>query len=165
MNEHESRPLPDQKISLKALTVWRIASGIEFLLFALAPFAYWWLSNTVEFLPFWIIYLLAVAWLLYGLLNVVLLPKWQWKRWRYRIYENEVELYYGVIVRRRVIIPMIRVQHVDTEQGPLLRKYSLSSVKISTAATTHEIPALEESKADEVRDHIARLAREADPDE
>ncbi|MBM7094590.1 PH domain-containing protein [Bacillus sp. H-16] len=165
MNEYEPRTVPDQKIAPGALTVWRIASLIELLLFALVPFAYWWLSATFAFLPFWIIFLIIGAWVLYGVFNVILLPKWQWKRWRYKIYENEIELLYGVLVIRRVIIPMIRVQHVDTEQGPLLRKYGLSSVKISTAATVHEIPALEESKADDVRDHIARLAREADPDE
>ena len=32
---------------------------------------------------------------------------------------------------------MVRVQHVDTEQGPILRKYDLSSITISTAATSH----------------------------
>ncbi|PYZ99178.1 hypothetical protein CR205_07165 [Alteribacter lacisalsi] len=157
--------MPDQKISPDALKVWRIGAVIEFLVFALVPMAYWWLSNQVEFLPGWILYLIIAAYLLYGIFNTVLFPKWQWRRWRYKIYENEVELLYGILIVRRVIIPMIRVQHVDTEQGPLLRHYGMASVKITTAATVHEIPALEESKADEVRDHIAKLAREADPDE
>ncbi|TMW73540.1 PH domain-containing protein [Alteribacter natronophilus] len=163
--EPEKRPLPDRKISPKALPVWRIGAAIEFLISAIVPLAYWWLSNQIAFLPGWLLYVVIAAYISYGVFNIALFPKWQWKRWRYRIYENEVELLFGILVVRRVIIPMIRVQHVDTEQGPLLRHYGMASVKITTAATVHEIPALEESKADEVRDHIARLAREADPDE
>lgn len=59
---------------------------------------------------------------------------------------------------------MIRVQHVDTIQGPLLKKYRLSTISISTAATTHEIPALDENEADELRISIAKLARVAEED-
>ncbi|HLS67353.1 MAG TPA: PH domain-containing protein, partial [Pseudogracilibacillus sp.] len=57
------------------------------------------------------------------------------------------------------IIPMIRVQHVDTKQGPILKRYSLATVSISTAATVHEIPALNEAEASVIRDRISVLAR------
>ena len=59
---------------------------------------------------------------------------------------------------------MVRVQHVDTEQGPLLRKYNLATVTISTAATVHGIPALDIEEAEEMRHAISRLARVADED-
>ncbi|WP_096434928.1 PH domain-containing protein [Alteribacter populi] len=164
-NHSIHRPRPDQKISDQALIVWRIAAVIELIFYLLVPVAYWWLSRFVDFFPFWFLWIIIGGLVIYGLVSVGIFPKWHWQRWRYRIYDNEVELLYGIFIIRRVIIPMIRVQHVDTEQGPLLRRYGLASVKVTTAATVHEIPALAESKADEVRDHIARLAREADPDE
>ena len=79
--------------------------------------------------------------------------------WRYEVFENEIEIQHGLIRVTRVIVPMVRVQHVDTSQGPLLRRYRLASVQISTAATVHDIPALELEEADELRDYISRLAR------
>ena len=63
-----------------------------------------------------------------------------------------------------ILIPVNRVQHVDTRQGPILRNYALSNVTISTAATTHEIPALTEENAGKVRDQISRLALKAKED-
>jgi len=69
-----------------------------------------------------------------------------------------------LFVMKRTLIPMIRVQHVDSSQGPLLKKYKLASVTIFTAATVHEIPALDEGEAEELRYHISRLARVADED-
>lgn len=59
---------------------------------------------------------------------------------------------------------MARVQHVDMKQGPILRKYRLATITITTAATKHEIPALDIEEADELRLSISRLARVAKDD-
>ncbi|MEH7523617.1 PH domain-containing protein, partial [Bacillus sp. JJ1503] len=88
----------------------------------------------------------------------------RWKRGRYEVRENEIELQHGVFVIKRTLVPMIRVQHVDTRQGPILRKYGLATVAISTAATVHEIPALDMDEAEELRFFISKLARVADED-
>lgn len=59
---------------------------------------------------------------------------------------------------------MIRVQHVETCQGPFLRKYQLASVEVSTAATVHTIPALDIQEADELRRYISKMASVEDED-
>ncbi len=105
----------------------------------------------------------AVILVLY-ILGIVLLPYLRWKKWRYSIDENEIDLKRGILVIQRTLIPLSRVQHVDTRQGPILRAYSLATVTISTAATTHEIPALDEYTADKVRNIISKYARLAEED-
>ena len=59
------------------------------------------------------------------------------------VRETEIEIQRGIFVIKRTLVPMIRVQHVETNQGPFLRKYDLASVEVSTAATVHTIPALD----------------------
>ncbi len=95
---------------------------------------------------------------------VFIVPPISWTRWRYSINENEIDLLRGIIVRKETLIPLSRVQHVDTRQGPLLRWFNLSSVTISTAATTHEIPGLDDVIADKVRKEISMYARLAEED-
>ncbi|SER42623.1 PH domain-containing protein [Salipaludibacillus aurantiacus] len=158
------RPKPDEFLAKQTLKVWKLTAGLGALFYFLLPLGYWGVS-LIWNLPGWPLYVLIAFAILLSLLNIFVIQKMQWKRWRYKIYENEVELMFGVFVVRRIIIPMIRVQHVDTRQGPILRYYNLASVTISTAATVHEIPGLSLEKADALRDHIAQLAREADPDE
>lgn len=99
-----------------------------------------------------------------GHFGIWLIPKIRHHIWRYEVFENEIEIQHGLIRVTRVIVPMVRVQHVDTSQGPLLRHYRLASVQISTAATVHDIPALELEEADELRDYISRLARVTEDD-
>jgi uncharacterized protein len=158
------RPLPDRSLAPRTLRVWKIGAVVESLFLFLIPAGYWGLSQFWE-LPAWGFYTLIGFFLMLALVDIFLIQSLKWKRWRYKVYENEVELMRGVFIVERVIIPMIRVQHVDTRQGPVLRHYKLASVTISTAATIHEIPGLQVEAADELRDQIAHLAREADPDE
>ncbi|MEB1806771.1 MAG: PH domain-containing protein [Bacillaceae bacterium] len=156
-------PAPSRAIARKALTVWRIRASIESLFVALVPIGYGILMLYFP-MPVWMLYILIPAFVIFVIVNVIVAPYFRWKRFKYEVYDEEVELQYGVIIVRRTLIPMIRVQHVDTEQGPLLRKFDLAAVTISTAATTHRIPALTTSIADELRNQIVKLAAVADDD-
>jgi uncharacterized protein len=157
------RPNPSQKISKNALNVWRINGFFETLMFGFIPTAYMSFVYFFQF-PLWVFWLLLAPIVAIGILKILVIPTMRWKRWRYEVYESEIDLQFGIIVVRRVLIPMIRVQHVDTRQGPLLRKYGLATVTITTAATVHEIPALSVENAAHLRDQISRLASEADED-
>jgi uncharacterized protein len=154
---------PKKQISTKALKVWRISGMIKSAVFwILAAFAMFIIRLFNDAL--WIPILLVVIGITLTYLQSILLPSLRWKRWRYEVKEEEIELQHGIFIKIRTLIPMIRVQHVDTVQGPLLRKYQLASVIVNTAATSHEIPALEESEAEELRHFISNLARVADED-
>ncbi|WHY00960.1 PH domain-containing protein [Neobacillus sp. DY30] len=154
---------PQKRISVKALTVWRISGAIKIVIsWILACIAIYLLHIFKG--PFWISLLLIAIELISTYIFIFLLPSLRWKRWRYDVREEEIELQEGIFIVKRTLIPMVRVQHVDTVQGPILRNYQLASVVINTAATAHEIPALEESEAEELRRFISNLARVADED-
>ncbi|TDQ36736.1 PH domain-containing protein [Aureibacillus halotolerans] len=152
------RQLPKQRIAKSALTVWRMTAMLEVLIEALFIGAYVVMSVWLGW-PMWIAWAASGLLVLYAIAIVVIIPSVRWKRWRYEVMEEEVDLQEGVFITKRTLIPMVRVQHVDTSQGPFLKRYGLSTVTISTAATTHEIPALPQEEAAQLRDQIARLAR------
>ncbi len=157
------RPIPSQKISKSALKVWRMTGALESMVYLAIPVAYHFMYNFFQW-PVWIFWLLIVVVAVIAVIKSFVIPTIRWRRWRYDVYDTEVDLQFGLIIVRRVLIPMIRVQHVDTRQGPLLRKYGLATVTITTAATVHQIPALSEERAANLRDRISKLATEADED-
>lgn len=157
------RPIPSQTISGSALKIWRITGGIETLFYLAIPIAYYFIKDFFD-APIWVTWLLLAIVFIISVIKIIVIPTIRWKRWRYEVYESEVDLQFGIFIVRRVLIPMVRVQHVDTRQGPLLRKYKLATVTITTAATVHQIPALSEERAAMLRDHISQLATEADDD-
>ncbi len=88
-----------------------------------------------------------------------LVPELRWRRWRWEVREHEIDLQRGILVVRRTLIPMARVQHVETERGVIGQALGLATVEIHTAAGSHEIPLLTDLDAGMLRARIAELAR------
>ena len=99
---------------------------------------------------------LLVAW------RVVVVPSLRWRRWRWALYDEELDLRHGLVTEVRTIVPMSRVQHVEVRRTPLASSLGLSEVVVHTAAGTTEVPAMDERDAVTVRDRIADLARVPD---
>ncbi|WP_078543059.1 PH domain-containing protein [Litchfieldia alkalitelluris] len=157
------RGAPKNQISERALPAWRISALITSAVGWIAVIGVLVLTYLFEW-PYWIVIIIFIASVLETIITVIFVPKIKWKRWRYEVLEHEIDIQQGVFVVRRTTIPMIRVQHVDTYQGPILRAHKLASVTISTAATVHEIPALDLEEADHLRDLISKLAMVNDDD-
>jgi uncharacterized protein len=107
----------------------------------------------------WLAWALAVAVVAVGGLAM---PLVRWRRWRYEVRDEEIDLLRGAVVVKRTLIPITRVQHVDTQRTPLSDLFELRSVTVHTAAGSHSIPALRPGDAAAIRDRIAVLAREPD---
>ena len=75
---------------------------------------------------------------------------------------DAIDIQHGTLTIRRTLVPMMRVQHVDTTRGILEQVFSLATVVVHTAAGSHRIPLLTLRDADELRERIADLARTAD---
>lgn len=149
---------PEQRLDPRMLKVWRVeallAAAVLLLAAAGAGTASWKLGW-----PWWIAAIPAVSAGLTVWLAGYWLPGIAWRSWRYGIREEEIDLVRGIFRKKRTVIPMVRVQHVDMEQGPLMRRYGLASITFSTAAGSHDIPGLDAETADEVRTRISGLAR------
>ncbi len=157
------RAEPIHRISRKGLTVWRLYGVLQTLLLLVIAALVCYGTYYYEWPSF--IYFIAIAVvLLSAFLSTYLFPKIRWERWRYEVREHEIEVQHGLFVVKRTLIPMVRVQHVDTTQGPILKRYSLGNISISTAATVHTIPALVMDEADGLRARISELARVAEDD-
>lgn len=151
------------KITPRAIKVWQWSNAARYLIYFGIPFGYaavFGIDQVHSWIAVGLFLLILLAWIL----SIVWLPYKIWENWRYAVNDREIELKHGVFFKTQTLIPLSRVQHVDTRQGPLLRWYSLSKVTISTAATTHEIPGLDIVLADRVRRQISTYARLAEDD-
>ena len=157
------RKPPENTIALHAIKAWKITASLYMICLWMLIIVGGILSFIYD-IQLWYLVIGAIISGIATYLFVFLFPKLRWRRWRYEVFEQEIYIQHGILIVSRTIVPMIRVQHVDTQQGPILKKFRLASVTISTAATTHEIPALLEEDASELRDRISVLARVAEDD-
>jgi membrane protein YdbS with pleckstrin-like domain len=93
---------------------------------------------------------------------VIAVPALRWRRWRWDVSPEAIDIRSGTLTVRRTLIPMPRVQHVDTTSDLLEQQLGLATVEVHTAAGSHKIPLLTTYDAGVLRDRIAELARTAD---
>lgn len=157
-------PEPTQRISPKASTVWRISSAIFTGGFLIILGILIFLSFYFDWFE-WIkitLYIITAITTLNLIYRLTIYPVYMQHTWRYEIDEDFVQIKYGFINRYHAIIPMSRVEYVNTDQGPLLRKFGLASLTIGTLTSPHEIPALSNDEAAEIRSKIVYLAKIVD---
>jgi membrane protein YdbS with pleckstrin-like domain len=153
---------PAERLDPRARTLWRVSGLLGMLpLLALGTFLSFVLIRISD-LPGIVGGLPFVAALALLVVVVGVLPGLRWRRWRYEIREDEVDLQRGILWVSRTLVPLSRIQHVDTQQGPLERYLNLATVVFYTAAGPNRIPELSVPIASEVRDRISVLTREQD---
>lgn len=154
--------VPESRIDRKAIKAWRITGIIYLLPILISLVLAYFLLEPISRIPF--MKVILIGFLSFFALSIIFIPGLRWSRWRYEINEEEIDLLRGIIIKKRTLIPINRIQHVDNRQGPIYKVFNLSSVTVSTAATTHEIPALNDEIADQVRHNISTFVNRAKED-
>ena len=95
-------------------------------------------------------------------LAVTSVPALRWRRWRWDIRDEGIDIQRGTLAVSRTLVPWVRVQHVDTQRGVFEQMFGLSTVVVHTAAGGHTIPLLPAGDAEHLRERIAGLARADD---
>jgi membrane protein YdbS with pleckstrin-like domain len=143
-------PDPDQRPAPGALVAWMLGGAIPGLVVIAVV-------TLVAGGP-GPVFLACVLAALFAVVGPLLL----YRSWRYAVREDEIDLRRGILVVRRTIVPMVRVQHVDTSVTALGRLFGVATLTVHTAAGRHEIPGLAVATADRLRTEIARAIREPD---
>lgn len=108
-------------------------------------------------------YALPGAMLLLALVAVIVLPRRRYRAWGYKEGEEELAIRRGMLVRVRTIVPFGRVQHIDVAQGPIERRFGLSTLILHTAGTRGAavpLPGLKQELAEAMRDRIRARIRQ-----
>lgn len=110
-----------------------------------------------------------LRWALLGAVSIVFLvflaalwvPSIAFDRWGYALRGEDLLIASGVFVRRLTSIPLGRIQHVDTRQGPIERWLGLTRLQIHTASGVGSdgvIPGLELEEAERLRNVLVARA-------
>ncbi|MDQ2085387.1 PH domain-containing protein [Herbivorax sp. ANBcel31] len=155
---------PSEKMDPIAKRAWILSGCVSFVVYITITIVFYILNDLYFSLPNFITWILLGMSITLGVLEILIVPSIRMYHWCYEIKETEVDIQNGIIVIKRTLIPTARIQHVDTEQGPILRFFKLATLSISTAGSVHKIPAIKMEKALFLRSKISELAKVSDDD-
>lgn len=155
-------PPPTTRLPPVARRAWA-AEGLVFgaIVLAVGAFAATTLSG-IGGVPGWIPAVVWAAALALAVGGGLVAPQLRYRSWRYAVRDEELDLLRGVLTVVRTIVPVARIQHVETRRTVVSQLFGLAAVHVHTAAGTTSIPYLTEYEAARIRDRIARLARVPD---
>jgi len=93
---------------------------------------------------------------------MIILPPIRYRVFWYAISSTEIDIQSGIIFTTRSLVPMHRVQTLQSERGPMADHYRMTTLKIRTAAGSVSLSGLDRAEADELCERIGRMAGLAD---
>ncbi|WP_120005694.1 PH domain-containing protein [Nesterenkonia muleiensis] len=127
------------------------------------PLVLSWTGVWMEF-PLWLQILVITGALVWAVADIVLIPR-RVRAIGYHERSDDLLIRKGLLWQQVVAVPYGRLQYVDIEAGPLMRKFGLCTVQLKTAsaATDASIPGAVRSEGARLRDELsargqARLA-------
>ena len=104
-----------------------------------------------------LIAILAVAGMVLLLVYFVVGPRIYYDRYRYMITADKVDVRYGIIVLRHILVPIERVHQVEVSRGPINNMLGLANVNITTAGGVATISYLEVDEAEKIVERLTEL--------
>lgn len=95
---------------------------------------------------------------------VLVLPARRYARWGYSFGEDRLRVVSGYLFFSDSMVPLGRIQHIDLDQGPLMRRWGLAELTVHTAGShgaTVTLPGLQRETAEAMREAIREHIRKA----
>ncbi|MCC7666261.1 PH domain-containing protein [Liquorilactobacillus satsumensis] len=153
-------PLLRNLLPLQIKVVWFLRALLDFCISLVLTALVWCLAFKF-WNPSWLYTagFAVLALIVVNLVGALLLIPYRYAFHRYEINSEELAFQKGFFFRQTVFVPLVRIQHVETRQGPLLRQQKLMSLVVYTAATEHQIAGLSSDEAFKLRNQILHLVK------
>ncbi len=105
---------------------------------------------------------LPLVFLAIGILVATVAPQRIYRRLRYRLTGQLLQVMRGWLFHVDTVVPLVRVQHLDVVRGPLDKMFGTASLVVHTAGThnsTVTVPGLAPQRAAAIRDIIREHVR------
>ncbi|UWG47875.1 putative membrane protein YdbS, contains bPH2 (bacterial pleckstrin homology) domain [Halanaeroarchaeum sp. HSR-CO] len=92
----------------------------------------------------------------------------RYRIWRFEVQDDALYLERGVLTRVRTVVPYVRIQHVDTQRGPVDRIAGIGSVVVYTAGSRGAdvaIPGLDPERATALQHRLRSLVGESESED
>jgi len=105
------------------------------------------------------LYIVLAAYLIAG-------PAVFYRRYRYRIDDDKVEIRRGIVTITHTLVPIERIHQVQVAKGPINRMFGLANVVITTAGGVTTLEYLDETTAEgiasKLNEYVVKLLKDRD---
>ena len=120
---------PGNRVSRRAISYWTARAALSGSVVVIVELLFAGMSG---FPSPWRVVLIATAVL--AALHAIIMPRWRFNVHRWEVTPQVVYTQSGWFNQERRIVPVSRIQTVDTERGPVERIFGLANLTVTTAS-------------------------------
>lgn len=149
------------RIDPAAVTVWRITGGIlSFMLAAAMAVVLVVKLKYVEWIPWWLIGVVFLLFIIQLIWMVLLRPNIAYRTFHYQLGDADLMIEKGIWFKQKAVLPFVRIQNVETSVGPIMKRFRLKSLVITTAGGSETIELLNEQVAEQLKQEITLIIKQ-----
>ena len=164
VDDHRLRLRPPRHRLDRRFIVWRTLQALFWALGVLGTLGaiHWFAEPTRP----WLGPILVIAGLLYAV-NITVMPTWRYLVHRWEATDEAVYALGGWLTRKWQIVPISRIQSIDTEIGLIQRRLGIATITVTTASSEGKITIegldaqVAEQTVDRLRDVVAATRGDA----
>ena len=130
-----------------------LANGIKIAILAAMYIGIFIGLRMTDELPFWLFYAVTPVFVPI-IIYYLVAPGIFYRHYRYRIQDDCIEVRRGVIYRSHYLVPVERIHQVQVSKGPILRKFVLANVTMTTAGGNATLQYLDDDLAEYVAENL-----------
>ena len=143
-----------KRLDEKAKASWFVGRIIAFIIISIILVIGWIFLKDEIGSDIWVYYFIGGFLLILLLINALVYPAIEYRQWEYSIDENKVQIVHGIYFITTSIVPIVRIQNIEMQQGPINRMFSLANIVIKTAGGSISIPGLHKDEAASLAEYI-----------
>lgn len=140
------------KMHEDSIQLMKIGATLTLCFFIVVEYILWFVQwmGWIPVHPYVYTGIVAIALVLF-LLDYVIFPKLTYDTTLYALNEEEIITLDGVFNKEKLIVPYITIQNVELEQGPIMKRYHIKSLRVITAENSLSIKYIHEDEAEQLK--------------
>lgn len=144
------------KVDLKAKDCWRTGQLIKLVIAAAACGGIFLIVKGIDMDKhiFYAVAAVLCLFIVYRIIALILFPTIEYAQWGYYIDEEKIVIKHGIFFINTTVIPIIRIQNITMNQGPINRMMDVYNVEIALASGNKDILGLSQPVAEEIVENL-----------
>lgn len=135
-------PHAKKVMRLSAVLFWIPIALVILIAFNILNWLFWEILDNYISIVSSVIVILLVA-----VFTLVIAPVYRYKNCRYAFEKHHLRVRNGILFLDEKVIPYFRIQNIDIDVGPIMRRYRLATLTLYTAGGQAEIELIDRSEA------------------
>ncbi len=146
-------------LNRKSITSMYIGYAISFIFLIIIFYGIYYLMGIYnnEYLDYAKYVMIALTFI--TIIYIIIAPHIYYRHYRYLVTNEKIDIRRGIIILRRILVPIERIHQVEITKGPINNALGLADIEVTTAGGKVKLEFLDSQDAEQIAEMLNEFIR------